>query len=96
MMISGVMQTIGGSMSQAFTAMYSIATSAISLYSMIGTAAAATPGGQVQAALIGASMITALIQLGAVQTGQADLARSVGGLNMALHGLGSMIISFSL
>ena len=91
MVISGMTQAIGGSMSQAFSAIYGIALAGIGTYQAIAAAMAASGVGAVQAILMTASLITALIQLGAVAVGQEELAQQVGGLNQMVQGIGGMI-----
>jgi len=96
MVISGMSQAMGGGMSQAFSAIYGIAMAGIGTYQAIAAAMAASGVGTVQAVMMTSSLITAIAQLGAVTVGQADLARQLGGLNMSIQGIGSMIgvISF--
>ena len=92
MMISGVTQVMGGSMSQMFSAMYGIAVSGIQTTASIAAALYASgPYGWLQAGLMTASLITAVVNLGSLMTGQDELARQVSGVNMALQGMGSMI-----
>lgn len=91
-MVSGLAQVMGGSMGQAFSAIFGMALGAIETTTAIAAALAASgPAGWVQAGLMFASLITAMIQLSAVQTGQDELASRISGLNSALHGIGSMI-----
>lgn len=96
MMVSGLSQAIGGSLGQIFSAMYSVAVSTIMTYKAIAAAIAASGVGAVQAGLMFASLVTALVQMGALMAGQNEIARRVSGLNMALHGIGGMISSFSI
>lgn len=92
MMVSGLSQVMGEGMGQAFSAIFGIATSAVATTSAIAAALAASgPAGWAQAGLMMSSLITAMVQLVAISTGQADLASTVGGINMTLHGIGSMI-----
>lgn len=92
MVISGMSQAMGGGMSQAFSAIYGIAMAGIGTYQAIAAAMAVSgPTGWLQAGMMTASLVTALIQLGAVSAGQEDLARQIGGLNMSIQGMGSMI-----
>lgn len=92
MMVSGVAQTMGGSMADMFSAMYGIVTSGIQTTAAIASALYASgPYGWVQAAMMTASLITAVVNLGALQSGQTELARQVSGVNMAIQGMGSMI-----
>lgn len=96
MVMSGVTQAMGGSMSQAFSAIYGIAMASIGTYQSIAAAMAASGVGTVQAIMMSASLITAVIQLGAVSAGQEDFSRQVGGLNMALQGIGQSIGSWGV
>jgi len=93
MVISGMTQAMGGSMSQAFSAIYGIAMSGIQTYMSISAALAVSPipGARIQAGLMIASLITAMVQLGAVSAGQKDLSQKIGGLNMEIQGIGSLI-----
>ena len=93
MVISGMTQAMGGSMSQAFSAMYGIAMAGIMTYQSIAAALLPSPipGARLMAGLMLASLGTAMAQLGAVSLGQAELASQVGGLNMILQGIGGMI-----
>lgn len=94
MIITGVTQAVGGSMSQAFSAMYGVAVAGIGAYQSIAAAMAAVPGGQIQAALMTSSLIAAIVQLAGVLSGQEKLSRSVNRINSALHGIGMMIGSY--
>ena len=91
--ISGISQAMGGSMFAAFSALYGVAVAGISTYQSIAAAMAAVPGGQVQAILMTMSLITALISLGGILTGQEDFARQISGLNMAIQGIGGLLDS---
>lgn len=94
MIISGIAQATGGSISQAFSAMYGVAIAGIGTYKAIAAAMAMVPGGQIQAALMTSSLIAAIVSLASVLTGQQKLARSVNGINSALHGIGMGIGSY--
>ena len=91
--MTGMTQAMEGSMSQAFSAIYGIAIAGIQTGISIAAALAISPvpGARLQAGLMIASLITAMTQLGAVTTGQAELAQQVGGLNSALQGIGGLI-----
>ena len=96
MVLSGMTQAMGGSMSQAFSAIYGIAMASIGTYQAIAAAMAASGVGTVQAILMTSSLITAIIQLGAVALGQEDFSRQIGGLNMALQGIGQSISAWGI
>lgn len=98
MVISGITQAMGGSMSQAFSAIYGIAMSGIQTYMSISAALAVSPipGARIQAGLMIASLVTAMSQLVAVTAGQEELAQQLGGLNMAVQGIGGLITNYSL
>jgi len=91
MIVSGLVRVMGSGMSRIFQGIWSIAVSAIATYKSIAAAMAATPGGQAQALLMFTSLIMASINVGALITGQTDLARQARGLNFTLHGISSMI-----
>jgi len=92
MMVSGVTQMIGGSMSQAFAAIFQIGISAIGTYQAIAAAMAATgPAGWVQAGIMTTSLLTALVNLYSLSEGQTELSRRISGLNMSLHSISSMM-----
>jgi len=92
MMVSGVTQMIGGSMSQAFAAIFQIGISAIGTYQAIAAAMAATgPAGWVQAGIMTTSLLTALVNLYSLSEGQTELSRRISGLNMSLHSISSMV-----
>ena len=92
MVISGITQAMGGTMSQAFSTIYGLALASIGTYQSIAAAMAATgPAGWIQAGLMVASLATALVQLGVVAAGQEDFAAQIGGLNMVVQGIGGMI-----
>lgn len=91
MMISGITQVVGGSMGQAFAAIYGVAVSAISTYQSIAAAMAASGVGAFQAALMTVSLISAITSLAGVMTGQTELSRRVSGINMSLQGLSGLI-----
>jgi len=92
MMVSGVTQMIGGSMSQVFASMFQIGISAIGTYQAIAAAIAATgPTGWLQAGIMTTSLLTALINLYSLSEGQTELSRRISGLNMSLHSISSMV-----
>lgn len=96
MVISGITQAMGGTMSQAFSAMYGIAMAGIQTGLSISAALAASgPAGWIQAAMMSASLIAAIVQLGAVAIGQEDFAQQISGLNMTIQGLGSLMDSMN-
>jgi len=96
MVISGITQAMGGSMSQAFSAIYGIAMAGIQTGLAISAALAASgPAGWIQAGMMTASLITAMVQLGAVTVGQEELASQLGGLNMMVQGIGSLLNSMN-
>ena len=96
MVISGITQAMGGSMSQAFSAAYGIAMASIGTYQAIAAAMAATgPAGWLQATLMTSSLIAAIVQLGAVAVGQEDFATQIAGLNMTIQGIGSLLGEFN-
>jgi len=91
MVVSGVAQAMGGSMAQAFSAIYGVAVAGITTYQSIAAAMASVPGGQLQAILMTASLITAIVSLAGVLTGQEEFAKQISGLNSAIQGIGSLI-----
>ena len=93
MVVSGITQAMGGSMFAAFSAIYGVAIAGIATYQSIAAAMAAVPGGQLQAFLMTASLITALVSLGGILTGQEEFARQISGLNMAIQGIGGLLDS---
>ena len=95
MMVSGFAQVLGGSMGQIFSSIYGIAVAGIMTYQSIAAAMAAVPGGQVQAALMTMSLISAIVSLAGVITGQTELASQVSGLNIAIHGIASLLGEFN-
>ena len=93
MVLTGMTQAMGGSMSQAFSAIYGIAMAGIQTYQSIAAALLPSPipGARLMAGLMFASLATALVQLGLVAVGQEDFAQQIGGLNMMVQGIGGMI-----
>lgn len=89
MVISGMTQAMGGSMSQAFTAMYGIAMSSIQLYSALTPAIGAV--NPVAATMMAISLISAIASLGAVAAGQEEYARAIGGITMTIQGFGGFL-----
>ena len=96
MMVTGISQVIGGGMGAIFSSLYGLAVSTIQLYSAIAAAQFFVPGMQMQSVLMVASLITAIVSLAGVLTGQQELSSRVSGLNTTLQGLGGLISSFSL
>lgn len=96
MILTGIAQATGSSISQAFSAMYGIAIAGIGTYQSIAAAIALSPipGARIQAALMTSSLIAAIVNLAGVLMGQQKLARAVGGMNTALYGIGMMIGSY--
>lgn len=91
MMVSGITQVMGGDMGQIIASIYGVAVSAISTYQSIAAAMAASGVGTIQAILMTSSLITALVSLSGIMTGQIELSKRVSGLNMSLHGISGMI-----
>ena len=102
MMISGMTQVMGGSMSQAFTAMYGVITSGIQTYGAIATAAEALGMGTLnawmvaQAAVAIVSLITAGVGLAGIMVNMDKFTKTLNGITMILQGWGGMVDSFSL
>lgn len=96
MIMSGVGRIMGGTMGKMFSGLYSLAISSIMTYKAIAAAVAATPGGQVQAAIMFASLSIAAANLGATIGKQKEFSRGLSGLNTSLHGISGMIDSFSI
>ena len=90
-MVSGLAQIVGGDIGQIFSAMFGVAVSAIGTYQAISAAMLASGVGTAQAILMTSSLITALVNIGAMATGQTDLAQRISGLNTTLHGFGSLL-----
>ena len=92
MILSGMTQAMGGSMSQAFSAMYGLIMGGIQTGSAIaGALAVSSPAGWLQAGMMMASLATAISQLGLVAAGQEDFARQIGGINIVLQSIGGLI-----
>ena len=91
MIISGVSQAVGGNMSQIFSSIYGVAVSAIGTYQAIAAAMAASGVGAPQAIIMSISLATAIAGLVATMTKQTELGQRIRGLNMALHGISSLI-----
>jgi len=97
LMISGFSRILGGKMSQVFSSMYMVGMSAIGTYKAIAAAIAATgPLGWVQAGIMTVSLITAGSSLVSVMAGQRELSTKIRGINMALHGISSMVSTYFL
>ena len=96
MVISGMTQAMGGSMAQAFSAMFGIAMAGIGVYQAFQAVELAKgPAGWITAALMSVGLIAAMVQLGAVSVGQEEFASQIGGLNMAIQGIGGMLDSMN-
>jgi len=94
MVISGITQAMGGSMSQAFTAIYGTLTAGIQTYiAFTAVELAKGPAGWLTAALMSASLTSAIISLAGVLTGQEEFASQILGLNMAIQGIGGLLDS---
>ena len=96
MLVQGITQVIGGDLGQMFGAIYGVAVAGISTYQAIAAAMAASGVGTVQAILMMSSLIAAGASLGAIMTGQTELSRRVGGINMTLQALGQSISSWGI
>lgn len=96
MMMSGLAQVMGGGgMGQIFSTLYGLAVAGITTYQSIAAAMALVPGAQLQAALMTMSLITSLVSLAGVASGQTELASQVSGLNTTLHGIGGLLNSMN-
>ena len=95
MMVSGLSQVMGKGMGQIFSTLYGVAVAGITTYQSIAAAMAAVPGAQLQAALMTISLITALVSLAGVASGQTELASRVAGLNMTIQGIGGLLNNMS-
>ncbi|KKN09408.1 hypothetical protein LCGC14_1046860 [marine sediment metagenome] len=93
MIISGFTQAMGGSMSQAFTAMYGIAMSSVQLYSALTPAVGAI--NPVAAMMMSVSLISAVVSLIAMAAQQEEFARAVSGVTMMVQGIGGFLDSMS-
>jgi len=89
MVISGITQLMGGSMSQAFTAMYGIAMSSIQLYMALTPAVGAI--NPVQATMMMISLMSSVIQLGTIAEGQEEFSRALGGVTSMMQGIGGLL-----
>ena len=96
MMLSGITQVMGGDMMSIFSAVYGAAVAGIATYQSIAAAMAASGVGAVQAVLMTSSLVAAMASLGAVMTGQNELSRRVGGINMGLQAIGQSISSWGI
>ena len=95
-MIGGVAQVLGGGIGPVFSAIYGVGVASISLFMSIAQAQFFAPGQQLQSVMMMMSLVTALVSLGAVATGQKRLSQIVGGITQSLSGFGGMIDSFSI
>ncbi len=96
MMVSGIAQVMGTSMGAMFSSLYGTAVAAIGTYKAIAVAMAATgPAGWVQAGIMFTSLIAAGVSVVEIMSGQTELSRRISGINMALHGISSMIGSIN-
>ena len=92
LIISGVSRVMDQGMSQTFSSMYMVAVSTIGTYKAIAAAIAASgPAGWIQAAIMLISLATATSSLASVVTGQRELSTQLRGVNMALHGIQSLM-----
>ena len=86
LIISGVSRVMDQGMSQTFSSMYMVAVSTIA-----AAIAASGPAGWIQAAIMLISLATATSSLASVVTGQRELSTQLRGVNMALHGIQSLM-----
>ncbi len=98
MIISGIARVMGPGFARVFQGIWSVVTSTIMAYKSIiaMTAASPVPGARIQAAIMGFSLMAAISNVSALMRGQKALARQSRGINFALHGISSMISSFSM
>ena len=96
MMLQGITQVIGGDIGQMISAVYGVAVAGITTYQSIAAAMAASGVGAFQAALMTTSLITAIVSLGGVMTGQTELSRRVGGIHTSLQAMGQFINSWGI
>lgn len=96
MMVSGFAQVMGTSMSQIFSSMYGAAVATIGTFTAIADAIAASgPWGWIQAGIMFAALMTALVGLGNMMDGQQKLGSQFSGLNMSMQGFLQLIASFN-
>ena len=96
LMFAGMGRIMGGGMTMMFRTMYTVAMAAIGTYKAIAAAQFASGVGVPQAMIMMASLVMASAQLYGVMTGQRDMARTMRGFNMMLHGISGMIGSYSV
>ncbi len=96
MIISGIARVMGPGFSRVFQSIWSVATSSIIIYTAIAKAKFFIPGQEITSLLMIAELVAAVVNMGALMTGQKDLARESRGVNFALHGISTMISSFSI
>ena len=87
----GAVRAMGGSISTVFRTVIGTTLGAISLLTPLLTAAAVTPGMQIQAAMGFASIGLAVAALIAAEAEEREVSDALRGANMALHGIQSFI-----
>ncbi len=93
-MVSGISQIIGGGMGAIFSSLYGLAISTIELFSAIAAAQFFVPGMQMQSVMMVASLVSAIVSLAGVMTGQQELSSRVNGITATLQGFQSLIGGF--
>jgi len=91
LLFAGMGRIMGGGMTMLFRTMYAAMIAGVGTFKALTATALATPGGQLQALLMAASLGVVIMQLTGVITAQDEFARNMRGFNMMLHGISGMI-----
>ena len=88
-----VIEAAGGSVSALFTSLVTVGLETVSLMSALAGGLWATPGGQVQAAIMTINIGIAIAAIIATQTKQAQVASQLASAQMAIHSVSALMSS---
>ena len=91
MLLNSVVRAAGGSIPATLEAIISGTISAIAIFKPLLTAAAVTPGMQIQAAIGFANLVLTFAALSAAQQKKDEITQTISGMNGVLTGLSALI-----
>jgi len=95
MLLNSVVRAAGGSIPATLEAIISGTISAVAIFKPLLTAAAVTPGMQIQAAIGFANIVLTFAALSAAQQKKDEITQSIRGMNGVLTGISALIGSIN-
>ena len=95
MLLNSVVKAAGGAVPATLEAIITGTISAIAIFKPLLTAAAVTPGMQIQAAIGFANLVLTFTALAAAQQKKEDIVQTISGMNGVLNGISALIGSIN-